>query len=348
MTPPRIAIVGTGANGAIIGADLTRAGHDVTFIEQWPAHVEAMRENGVAVTCRDETTVTEVRVAHLCEVATMRTPFDIVLLVLKAYDTRWGAELIKPLLARDGVIAGMQNGMSLDDIAYIAGADRTLGGVIELGSNMYVPGEVTRDTPPERSWFALGGLTERAQQHAEPVAELMRAVGAAVATDDIRAAKWMKLILNAAELVPSAILGISIVEAAQIPAMREVMLEAGREAIRAAAVQGHQVTSIMGMPDVDPNDPEGFLVAIFDLLLTEFALPTTKATVLQDWSKGRRSEVDQINGLVRDVLVSNGQLAPVNSASVEIAHRIEAGVYEPSLDRLDELVQLSGAQPTRH
>ena len=45
----RIAVLGTGANGAGIGADLIRAGLDVTFIEQWPDHVEAMRSRGIEV-----------------------------------------------------------------------------------------------------------------------------------------------------------------------------------------------------------------------------------------------------------------------------------------------------------
>ena len=39
----KIAIVGTGAQGASIGSDMIRGGLDVTFIEQWPAHVEVMR-----------------------------------------------------------------------------------------------------------------------------------------------------------------------------------------------------------------------------------------------------------------------------------------------------------------
>ncbi len=334
MSGPRIAVLGTGANGAGIGADLTRAGHDVTFIEQWPEHVEAMRRNGVSVTCDGTTTVTRVSVRHLCEVATMREPFDIVLMVLKAYDTRWGAELIRPLVADDGVVAGLQNGMSVDDLASVVGEERALGGVIELGSNMYTPGVITRDTPPSRTWFTVGSDNPIAQAHALAVAQILSAVGTAEVSDDIRADKWMKLILNAAELVPSSILGISIVEAAHIPQMRELMLEAGREAIAAASALGHRVRPIIGMRDVDPQDPEKFLVDIFDLLLTHFALPESKATVLQDWSKRRRSEVDQINGLVVDVLAREGRTAPVNAAAVEIAHEIEAGLLEPSLSAL--------------
>jgi len=45
----KIAVLGSGANGASIGADLTKAGHDVVLIDQWPEHVEAMRRNGIRI-----------------------------------------------------------------------------------------------------------------------------------------------------------------------------------------------------------------------------------------------------------------------------------------------------------
>ena len=336
MTPPRIAIVGTGANGAAIGADLTRARHDVTLIDQWPANVEAMRQNGVTVHSAGETTVTPVTALHLCDVATLRKPFDIVYVILKAYDTRWGVELIRPLVAEDGVVIGLQNGMSLDDVAAVVGEERTLGGVIEVGGNMYEPGVVNRDTPRDVSWFTVGSDDPVAHAHAPEVARVLSAAGRTEVSTDIRADKWMKLILNAAELVPSAILGLSIFEAARIPQMRELMLQAGREAVEAAALLGHRVRPIIGMQDVDPDDPERFLQDIFELLLTTLALPTSKSTVLQDWTKGRRSEVDQINGLVVDVLTAHGRSGPVNAAAVEFAHRIESGLLQPSTDLLPE------------
>ena len=132
MSSRRIAIVGAGANGAGIGADLTRAGLDVTIIEQWPAHVDAMRKNGIRVVMPDETLVTPVRVFHVCEVATLREAYAIVLIVVKAYDTRWACELIKPLVESDGLVVGLQNGMTIDDVAAIVGPERTLGAVIEV------------------------------------------------------------------------------------------------------------------------------------------------------------------------------------------------------------------------
>jgi 2-dehydropantoate 2-reductase len=56
MVDERIAVVGTGANGGAFGADMSRAGLDVTFIEQWPAHVEAMRANGLRVEIPEDST----------------------------------------------------------------------------------------------------------------------------------------------------------------------------------------------------------------------------------------------------------------------------------------------------
>ena len=100
MAGKRIAVMGTGASGASIGADLTRAGLDVTFIEQWPAHVEAMRAKGVRIEMPEQVLTTPVRAFHLCEAASLRETFDVVLIVVKAYDTRWACELVKPLTVR--------------------------------------------------------------------------------------------------------------------------------------------------------------------------------------------------------------------------------------------------------
>ena len=338
----RIAILGSGANGAALGADMINAGRDVTFIEQWPEHVEAMRRNGLRVTdaATGDVIVTPVTAHHLCEVAELRAQFDLVYMVLKAYDTRWGAELIKPLLAPDGVVINLQNGMSLDDLESILGPEKTLGGVIEMGSNLRGPGDVERHVPVSKSWFAVGSQDPNAAAKAKDAAAALRAAGTVAVIPEIRQAKWMKLVLNASQLVPSGVLDMSIVDAAQDPSTRELMFDAGMEALAAAAERSIPITPIMGLSDVDPNDPEQFMNDIFELLLNGFALPTTKATMLYDWNHGRRSEVDQINGLVVDVL--GAARAPVNAAATEIAHRIESGDLMPGPHNLATFRALAG------
>jgi 2-dehydropantoate 2-reductase len=79
----KIAVLGTGANGSCVAADLTNAGLDVVLVDQWPAHVEAMRAGGLHVTLRHGEVHAKVRAHHLCELASMRQAFDLVLLVFR-------------------------------------------------------------------------------------------------------------------------------------------------------------------------------------------------------------------------------------------------------------------------
>ncbi|MET0448671.1 MAG: 2-dehydropantoate 2-reductase N-terminal domain-containing protein, partial [Aeromicrobium sp.] len=321
------------------------AGHDVTFIEQWPAHVEAMNADGIRVEMPGEVQTTAVTAVHLCDVATLRRPFDLVLVVVKAYDVRWACELIKPLVAADGIVIGLQNGMTVDAMADIVGADRTLGSVIEVSSNMFVPGVVTRQSPPSRSWFAVGGVSAGVHARAEEVASVLGSAGTVEVSDDIMSSKWMKLVVNAAELVPSAILGLPLAEAEALPGMRDFMLQAGREAIAAAVRAGHRVRPIFGLEDADVDHPDVYVEQLFDRVLHHFTLPETQTTVLQDWVKGRRSEVREINGLVVDEMGRRGVEAPANSATVDLAVRIEAGELTTDAANLQLLLSAANDRP---
>lgn len=336
----RIAIVGTGAQGASIGSDMIRAGLDVTFIEQWPAHVEAMRANGIRIDMPGETHTTQVRVFHLCEVAELRETFDVVFVCVKAYDTRWACELIKPLVGPTGLVAGIQNGMTMDAIASIIGSERTLGAVIEVTSNMFEPGIVNRQTPPAGSWFCVGGQDAVAQGRSTEVAEALRHSGTVEVSNDIRSAKWMKLVVNSAEFLASAILNLPLAGAIKVPGIREVMAESGREAIRTGVALGYQLVPILGIARVEANDPDQYAAALFNAVLNEWTLPDTKVAVLQDWQKGRRGEVDDINGLVVRAQAEIGGQAPVNTGLVDIAHRIESGELTADPSNADMVVSL--------
>lgn len=338
MSELRIAVLGTGANGAAIGADLVRAGLDVTFIEQWPEHVAAMRASGVRVDLPEESLVTQVRAFNLCDVATMRQPFDLVFVLVKAYDTRWACELLKPLVKPTGVVVGVQNGMTIDTIADVMGPERTLGAVIEVSSAMFEPGVVERHTPPEKSWFGLGSVTTATRSWERDVAQVLGHAGTVEVVEDIRSAKWMKLVVNAGELVPSAVLDLPMRAALATPGMREYMLRCGVEAAEAAVAAGHRLVPIFGLAGLDPSDPHGFVATLLDTVMDDFALPHTKTTVLQDWMKGRRCEVTEINGLVVDVLAEQGRSAPANALAVELARQIEYGELAARPENVDLMV----------
>ena len=324
MSFTRIAVMGAGANGASIGADLVRAGYDVTYIEQWPDHVEAMRSNGVTVNLPHETVVTPVNVLHLCQVAEVKEKFDLVFLLVKAYDTRWAAEMIKPVLAEDGLVVGLQNGMTIDDLSDILGPTRVMGAVIECCSNMFEPGICNRETPPEGSWFALGGLVPSVQERAESVAEILGHAGRVEVYDDIRSAKWMKLVANASELVTSALMDMPLHEVVKDDDMRDYMKQCAREALAVCIASGSKIVPIFGLTEAE-QDPEKYAVELFELVLAHFTFPNTLTTVLQDWRKGRRAEIHEINGHVVTTGAKLGIPTPANQVTLDIARSIESG-----------------------
>ena len=339
----RIAILGSGANGSAIGADLVRAGLDVKLIDQWPEHVEAMRANGVRVKMPDETIQTAVDAYHLCDIATFTEPFDVVLMLFKAYDTRWATELVKPHLAESGLLIGVQNGMTAETIADVVGPERTLPCVIELAGELEGPGVVIRRSPPDNgSWFALGSVNPSTDGREEEIAELLRHVGEVEIVDDILSAKWMKLVMNAMTLATSALLGSGLNESYAIPGMRGLMLKAGAEALAAGAERGHKPVPIVGLRQSEIGNSNHLLELLIEKL-ESFTLPNTPTTILQDHSKGRMSETDGINGIVAETLVGAGQAAPASRAIVEVTRRIHAGEIEPgpaNMDLIRELVAI--------
>lgn len=344
MGASKIAIVGAGAQGAGIGADLVRAGLDVTFVEQWPAHVEAMQDRGLTVHTPDGTLHVPVTARHLCEVAELRDDFDLVFIMVKAYDTRWVTELIASRLHSDSLVVGLQNGMTLPAIASIVGSDRAAGGVLELGSNMFEPGVVQRENRPENSWFALGAQDPVAGERIAAAAAALRHAGIVEVSEDIHSSKWMKLIANAGELVPSAILDLSLTDAARTPVVHEFMVRCGQEATAAALLDGASLVPIFGMDPKAATNPASYAQSLLDEVVDTFASPTTLTTVLQDWMKGRRSELHDLNGHVVSVLHAHGRPARSNQRVVELGAEIEAGTRTRGMHNLPDLLASSGRE----
>jgi len=336
----KIAVLATGANGSCISADLTRAGLDVTMIDQWPAHIEAMRANGLTIKVRDKDEEYNVKVTahHLCDVCTLSEKFDVVLLTSKAYDSRWLTEFIKPYLADDGLILAVQNCMTAEMIAEIVGPERTVGCVVELASQLFDPGVVTRSTPQERTWFGVGAFDPAHADRVEEAAEVLRYAGKVDVSDEVISAKWMKLIVNAMTMALKAMAGATNEQFYKYNGTRDLVLRSGEEALAAGQFLGHNVVPIFGLNPEDLQGSNRMLEILLDKITHDVG-PTALNTVLQDHMKGRYSEIDLINGMVAEECRKRGRPAPVSEAVVEITREIHAGRLKPDPANLELVFQ---------
>ena len=325
----KIAVLGTGANGSCIAASLIDAGHDIVAIDQWPEHVETMRKDGLTIEMAEGKQHVKVRAHHLCDIATFNDAFDVVLLAMKAYDTRWACELIKPHLKPYGMLIGMQNAMEAETIVDVVGAQRTVGCVIELSSEMFTPGLVKRNTAPAKTWIGLGSLGGGSEARLAEMQALLSPVGKVEIKANILAAKWSKLVVNAMCLGPFAMVGLTIYDALNVPGMRDLIIEIGEEALRVGHDLGHPVEPIFGLTEADLAGSNRPAEKLFDTLASHVGPGRGRNTVLQDLLKGRASEVDMINGLVVAEAERRGHVAPANARVVEIVRQIEAGTRKP-------------------
>ena len=186
----------------------------------------------------------------------------------------------------------------------------------------------------------MGAVDAATKGRESEIADLLRHSGTVEIVDDIRGTKWMKLVSNATTLVSTALVGLSMHEAVALPGMRELMVQAGQEALDIGAALGHRVRPIFGMKPDEMRRSNRLVETMLDTLLAGFTLPHTKTTVLPDWMKGRRSEVDDLNGLVAAEAARLGRAAPVNAAIADLAHRVEQGTVKPSPSNLRALQDL--------
>ncbi len=325
----RFAVLGTGAIGSCVGADLTRAGYPVLLIDQWPAHVEAMKSKGLRIALPDEELRIPVQALHLCEVNPVHHRFAVVFLTAKSCHTDWMVHLIEPCLEPDGVLVSLQNSLNDEWIAPIIGYRRDIASAMELSAEMYDPGQVKRNTGRDRTWFALGELHGRITPRLEEIAEILRAVGKTEVTSNIWGAKWTKLSVNCMSQALSGILGVFEWEMVQDPSLLDLCIRLGRECLEVGTALGYRVEPIFGLKPEDflGSSDEGLRKHLSTLL--SHIGKTARNSTAQDLMKGRQSEVNFMNGLV----VKKGREArvptPLNEAVVSLVKEIEQGIRRP-------------------
>jgi 2-dehydropantoate 2-reductase len=317
---------------------MINASVDLTVIDPWAPHVDAIRQNGLLVNMPDGPETTAFHPLHVYDVPTLRGTFDVVFCGVKSYDTRWVAELMKPLMGPDSVFVGTQNGMTIDEVAEILGPERTVGCVVGIAANMPEPGLVNREVTREGTWLAVGTEHDDLSGRVQQVYELLSHAATVEITDDIRSAKWMKLLANIPEMLPSGILGAPLVEAAGDPDVRAAMDQASREAYAVATALGVTFMPSLGITAEEMPDSEQYALDLLDAVLARFSKPTTRVAVLQDWDKGRRAELDAFSGYVVKKGREIDMATPVNTAILELAERIESGDLTPSWDNKDLLL----------
>lgn len=132
-------MVGAGAIGGTLGAYLWGAGYDVLLVDADHAHVAAVRERGLRITgCRGEDLFWRGDAGP----EEVRGSLREVFLCVKGHHTVSAVEWLVPMLAPDGYVLSLQNGLNESSIAECVGAERTIGAFVHFGADLLEPGVI--------------------------------------------------------------------------------------------------------------------------------------------------------------------------------------------------------------
>jgi 2-dehydropantoate 2-reductase len=183
----QVTVVGAGAIGGTIGAHLARAGHAVSFCDTVEAHVAAINQRGLTI--RGWAEEFSVR-APAIGPDELRGPLELVLLAVKAQHTAQAMRTIAPLLANDSIVVSMQNGLNEQAIAAAAGAERTIGCLVNFSADYLEPGVIHYGGP---GTIKVGELDGRITPRLEQLRDLLAAIGPVETTANIWGYMWGKL-----------------------------------------------------------------------------------------------------------------------------------------------------------
>ena len=344
MTEKRIAILGAGAIGGSIAAFLSRAEVPVTAIDLWPENIAAIRADGIKVTTmEDEFVAGPAAALHISDVSASGELYDIVFLAVKSYDTNWACHFIKPYLAPGGFLVSTQNSINEDAIANVLGWTRVVGAIVTFGAGIYEPGHVNYTSPRERTPFTIGEPSGLVTSRVNEVVGILDNVagGGVTATGNLWGHRWSKLCINSMANAVAGVTGLMSAELREMPESRRVSIRIAAEVAAVGAAHGVAIEPISGVAAelYGRALTDGAVMEEVEGILVSGAREVGggRPSLAQDLMKGRRIEVDYLNGYISAKGAEVGIATPVNDAIRVLANQVASGDMAPSVDNLKQI-----------
>jgi 2-dehydropantoate 2-reductase len=296
----RIGVIGLGAIGGVVAARLLRSGLEVALAAGRSAG--AIGERGLRV--RGESDVRP----SLVSAALPEGRYDLLLLCTRTGDTAKALAPAVPMLAPEGAVVCLQNGLPEEKAAALAGAGRVLGAVIGWSASAEGPGSYLVTGGGK---FTLGGSSPRLADARDALA---RAFPVKV-TDNLAGARWSKLALNCAISTLGAVSGLSLGELAARREVRALGLAVVAEVVAAAHSRGVRLERVSGLrPDKLVRWPLALQHTAF--WLSARRRPRQRSGMIARLREGRSAGVEDLNELID---------GPVNRKLCALVHAIERG-----------------------
>jgi len=352
MTPQtskggRLLLMGCGGVGGVIAGGLLRAGHEVAIVTHNEEISRAINADGLRLTTPEvQWTVPATAHTHLDETT---GSFDAVYLAMKSTGVEQAARDVAGYLSPGGYVVTLQNGVAEDRVGAILGRERVVGALVGWGATMHAPGvyEMT-----SRGEMVVGELDGQVTPRVQRLKATLDAVAPTTISTNIYGVLWSKLAINCFITAPGAVTGQLLGEMLLHRDLRRVAMVIASEVVDVAEAHGVSLEPVGGTLDLHrlylPPDrrADGFSLDVIAkhviMLVVGSKFRRLKSSMLQSLERGRRPEINFINGYVVERGREKGIATPINAALTALVWEIEAGTRPTSPDNMKGLLRQCG------
>jgi 2-dehydropantoate 2-reductase len=309
----KIAILGAGAMGSVVGGALAKAGNDVSFIEVAQPVIDAINSRGLVV--EDKAGARETIPTRATSNPSTVGPVDLLVVFVKCYHTEAAVRNALPLIGPATIVLSLQNGWGNGPrIAGIVGQEKLLLGVSYHSATVSAPGHVLH---VGKGMTFIGEPNGAVTERLERTAAVFQNAGLEVTTrSQVIKEIWSKLALNACTLPTSSLLRFYAPQLVQHDSMLLLMRELLEEVVAVARAQNIAL-------ELDER-----WEAITGLL--KRCAPTAKSSMLQDVEQSRATEIDVINGAIVEAGRGLNIATPYNNAMLWMVKSLEETFKRPA------------------
>ena len=287
--------------GCIYGGLLANDGNNVTLIDTWTEHINAINKKGLRIEGPSGTLI--IRDIIASDKIMDAKGSDLVVISTKAYHVEEVAKKIAVLLSNNSTVLTIQNGLgSAEKVSNYISKKLILVGVADgFGASVVKPGHIHHNA---MKLIRIGSLVTNEIEKAYQIAHIWKSAGFNVkAFTDIERLVWEKFICNVTFSAPCTVFNCSIGKLMESPGLWEIALGCMREAFEIG--KRREISFAF-------EDPETYV--------SEFGgnMPMAKPSMLLDHEKGHRSEIDVINGMVVKLGTRLGIKTPYNETLSKI------------------------------
>lgn len=338
----RMAIMGVGSLGTILGAYIAKAGYPIDLIDPYEEHVKVLNEQGAHVVG----TVDFVQPVHAITPDQMEGVYDLIIYMAKQTYNATAIPQIAAHIDENSTVCVCQNGIPEYAVSAVIGPDRVVGAPVGWGATFKGPGCSELTSKESRLGFTLGSLSGPINERVEQTKKILESMCPVEVSENLLGLRWTKLLMNATFSGLSTALESTFGGVLDNDDAMKLILRIGKECLDVAAEKGITLEPYEGYDFYrafrrgNQTTNAESIATIREIWAPHYDLT---ASMAQDLARGRKCEILDINGVVCDAGRTCGIPTPVNDLIVEMVSDIQNSgrPFRPDPTRVQHLERFS-------